>query len=143
MEDYSPEIQMIDKNKLEMDASYHRPAKKEFVNTIVRNFWDLLFEPLTVSERDDGSLIVVDGWQRLEAAKQIDSIVDVPCLVMRDADIAREMDVYVGMNCVRKRNANRKNLNLVERRNASWTWFDPQNSTTQSETVPSFEPEIW
>ena len=87
---------------LKIDASYQRSdfINKSVVNRIAKNFSLVLFNALTVGERADGSLWVVDGQHRYYGAKAA-GVPVVPCKVFRSSGPEQEAGVFYDLNKTR------------------------------------------
>jgi len=91
---------------LAVDPVYQRStdtgASKALIRKIAQH-WDwALFHPLCVARREDGSLWVVDGQHRLEAAKLRRDLYDLPCVVTRFGRVEDEAASFVAMNQQRR-----------------------------------------
>lgn len=88
---------------LNIDYSYQREEVSNF-NTlaIARDFNWAAFNTLLVMERPNGELYVVDGQQRLCAAKKRGDIVSVPCLIFQSDGPEREAKAFRAANERRK-----------------------------------------
>lgn len=91
---------------LRIDPSYQRSTENGSSLTLIRKiamYWDwALFQPLAVARRDDGSLFVIDGQHRLEAARLRRDLYDIPCVVTASACVADEAASFVAMNAQRR-----------------------------------------
>jgi hypothetical protein len=80
-----PVLQYCSPDQLLIDESYQRSLEAANSQTLIRRIamhWDWgLCQPLFVARRADGSLYVVDGQHRLEAAKLRGDIWQLPCVV--------------------------------------------------------------
>jgi len=87
---------------LQIDPSYQRSdfINKTVVNRIASNFSLVLFSALTIGERADGSLWVVDGQHRYYGAKRAGRDV-VPCKVFRSSGPEQEAGVFYDLNKTR------------------------------------------
>lgn len=89
----------IPKGIIGVDRTYQRnTVKANIIKKIARDFDWRKFGVVLVSERKDGSLVAFDGQHRLEAAKLIDQIRDVPCLIFDSSTVTQEASGFVGVN---------------------------------------------
>lgn len=86
------EYKILNVSDLRVDESYQRPLTVTYAQ-IAKNYDEKLFQPLTVSQRADGSYYVIDGRHRLEAAKIL-SLMTVPCMVHTGLNILQEADLF-------------------------------------------------
>lgn len=56
--------------KMYVDPKYQRPLSEKFVQKVVDNFDERQLGVMVLNERDDGTLAVLDGQHRMEAAKR-------------------------------------------------------------------------
>lgn len=92
------ELQWIGKHRLIVDHIYQRGAAKSKVRKIADSFLWSKFGVITVSERADKTLAIIDGQHRAAAAMLRDDITALPCIVFRDLAINTEADAFVGQN---------------------------------------------
>jgi hypothetical protein len=101
-----PSLENCRVHDLSVDPSYQRSVDAGPSKTLIRRiamYWDWgLFQPLIVARRDDGSLWVVDGQHRLEAAKLRRDLYDLPCVITRYASAAEEAASFVALNQQRR-----------------------------------------
>lgn len=100
-----PILQFCTPKQLQIDRSYQRDLdenSRALIGRIARG-WDWsLFQPLVVARRTDGSMYVVDGQHRLEAAKLRGDIQQLPAVILHPADPADEAAVFVQLNQQRR-----------------------------------------
>lgn len=98
-------IEWLETEKLFIDRNYQRPL----VPTVIRNIsenWDWrAIRTLAVSMREDGNYAVMDGQQRLTAAREND-IKQLPCQVYIDLNEKQEAELFLKLNNSRKPSAN-------------------------------------
>ena len=87
------ENRKISAELLQIAESYQRTVVPSRVNRIAKNLDPDAFGSLTVGERRDGSLWVVDGMQRLTAAIKL-GIASVPCDVFKSDGPEHEARVF-------------------------------------------------
>lgn len=96
-----PVLQYCVPSQLAVDPLYQREldgASRRLIGEIARG-WDWnLFQPLVVARRHDGSMYVVDGQHRLEAARMRGDIGQLPCVIFHPGDAADEAQVFVELN---------------------------------------------
>ena len=92
-------LRLIRIDQLQIDHSYQRNEVSE-KNTIriARDFRWAAFGTLVVMERADGTLLVVDGQQRLLGAKRRGDISEVPCIVFSSDGPQHEAKAYLALN---------------------------------------------
>ena len=90
-------------NKLTIDRSYQREPITAQYRRIARNLDFDALGVLHVSKRNDGSLMVVDGWHRVLALReqQVDEW-EVSCQVYSGLTIKEEAQLYRLLNTTRK-----------------------------------------
>ena len=95
--DWAKMAHSLDVEDLSVDHSYHRPLPKAFLKEVSTNFDSNAVGYLTVSKRNDGSTVVVDGQTRLEAAKAV-GLKRVPCIVFRGLSSSEEAKLFIALN---------------------------------------------
>lgn len=100
------ENRMLYCEDLAIAPAYQRTIVPAQVGRITREFDNDAFGSLVVGERDDGSLWVVDGLQRLTAARKL-GIQRVPCDVFASEGQRHEAKIF------RLKNKNRTNVSAV------------------------------
>lgn len=100
------ENRMIHSEDLSIAPAYQRTIVPAQVNRIVREFDNDAFGSLVVGQREDGSLWVVDGLQRLTAARKLE-IQRVPCDVFQSEGQRHEAKIF------RLKNKNRTNVSAI------------------------------
>lgn len=101
-----PALQWALVSQLQVDAEYQRSVDNGPSQALIRKIathwnWDLC-QPLVVSRRADGSLFVIDGQHRWEAARMRGDINQLPCVVVDYASAADEAASFVHLNQQRK-----------------------------------------
>lgn len=90
---------------LKVDKRYQREINKHgaaHINRILKAFNWNCYQPVIVTAREDGTYAVIDGQQRLEAAKKHPLVDALPCYVIDAPDVARQAAVFVAVNSVRR-----------------------------------------
>jgi hypothetical protein len=105
---------------LDVAEAYQRTIVTSQVRRIAKALDPDAFGSLTVGERGDGSLWVVDGLQRLTAARQL-GIEAVPCDVFASTGPEHEARVF------RLKNKHRTNVSALALFRAQLTEGDPQS----------------
>ena len=100
------ENRMLYCDDLGIADAYQRTIVPAQVSLIVKQFDNDAFGSLVVGERSDGSLWVVDGLQRLTAARKLE-IQRVPCDVFQSEGQKHEAKIF------RLKNKNRTNVSAV------------------------------
>jgi len=80
-----------------VDKAYQRLAKRSQVNKIVKDFNPEAFQALLIGRRENGKLYVVDGQQRLLAAKKL-KMENVLCSVFNSDGRAHEANIFKRVN---------------------------------------------
>lgn len=93
------EFRWIDKRLLCVDDTYQRGNKNK---KIASEFNWQSCGAISVMEREDGILAVVDGQHRAIAAWMRSDITEMPCMVFRSQGVAHEADAFVKINTNRK-----------------------------------------
>jgi hypothetical protein len=100
-----PVLQFCAPKQLRIDPTYQRELddnSRALIGRIARGWnWDL-FQPLVVARRHDGTMYVVDGQHRLEAARLRGDIAQLPSVIFYPADPADEAAVFVELNQQRR-----------------------------------------
>lgn len=116
---FKTENRKLSVDDLNISDSYQRTIVPARVNRIAKNLDQDAFGSLTVGERGDGTFWVVDGMQRLTAARKL-GIAMVPCDVFQSDGQEHEARVF------RLKNQERTNVSAVCLFNAQLTEGDDQ-----------------
>jgi len=102
-----PRFSWIGKELLVIDPRYQRGLtgrrSAELISQIVDTFTWSKFQPLTVTELDDGRFAVVDGQHRGAAALLPPLFEEVPAWIVDAPDVRAQAKVFVGINEDRNR----------------------------------------
>ncbi|MFN4017634.1 MAG: ParB N-terminal domain-containing protein [Reyranella sp.] len=96
-----PRVVWLDLALLTIDRTYQREISKmgaAHVNRILLAFNWNHYQPIVVSERDDGTYAVIDGQHRLEAARKHPLIDSLPCYIIDAPDAAKQAAIFVAVN---------------------------------------------
>lgn len=94
---------MMPIDSLKIDHTYQRSeVTKNNTLSIARDFNWIAFGNVVVMERDNGDRYVVDGQQRLLAAKHRGDIIAVPCIVFKSTGPEHEAKAFLALNTKRK-----------------------------------------
>ena len=99
----------IDKSKLNIDRSYQRDLHvnhrhERVYSEKMASAWNWpLCGALIVAERADGSLWIIDGQHRHDAAMLVDEIANLPCIVFPSSGGGAEAGTFVKTNIDRRR----------------------------------------
>lgn len=97
-----PAIDWYPLGALLIDESYQRSLETPISEQLIRRMaekWDWrLCSPLTVSDRADDGLFVIDGQHRLAAAKMRSDIPELPCVVSKFGSVQEEARCFVDAN---------------------------------------------
>lgn len=100
-----PSFRQIRADEIQVDHTYQRPVSMAHVNRIVKKFDPALFGVVTVSERGDGSVFVLDGQHRVAAIiKMGRGHTRIPCEVLTGLTLQEESEVF------HLRNSNKKTM---------------------------------
>lgn len=88
---------MIKIEELNVSHAYQRMVKRQVVAKIKKNYDASAFGTLIVGKRKDNTLWVVDGQQRMTAAKELGHA-EVPCSVMESRGSSHEAEVFRVIN---------------------------------------------
>lgn len=88
---------MIKIADLNISSAYQRTVKRSVVAKIKKSYDPSAFGTLIVGKRKDGTLWVVDGQQRMTAAKELEQT-EVPCSVMASKGSHHEAEVFRVIN---------------------------------------------
>lgn len=82
-------------DELRVDTRYQRAIRKGRVRRIVKNFRNTGFSFLTLSARDDGTFVVLDGQHRLTAIRELGwGEHPLPCVVYRGLTLEDEAEIF-------------------------------------------------
>lgn len=102
-----PSLENVPIDRLTVDPTYQRatdsPASRRILIGMVKK-WDWsLCQPLIVSRRADGSLLILDGQHRHAGAKERGDIPFLPCTLLSSLDLEGEARTFVELNTKRQR----------------------------------------
>lgn len=96
-----PRVVWLDLALLTVDKSYQREIGQKgaaHITRILQAFNWNCYQPIVVSEREDGTYAVIDGQHRLEAAKKHPLIDSLPCYIIDAPDVAKQAAIFVAVN---------------------------------------------
>lgn len=93
----------ISKNELSIDHTYQRRLNNLHVNRIAKEWSWPKCGTLDVIRRLNGSLIIVDGQHRWEAAQLRPDIITLPCMIFELNKIEDEAELFGTINRVQKK----------------------------------------
>jgi len=100
---HRPELGWLPVGLLSVDETYQRKIDSRrsqvAIEQIVQHFKWSCFGTALVTQKDDGWLII-DGQHRVEAARRL-GIKTVPCIVVHQATVAEQAQIFVSTNQVR------------------------------------------
>lgn len=108
----------IPKKDLLIDYSYQRETSM-LRNKIAAEFNNVVLGTLIVSKREDGKYYVMDGHQRLEAARSRSDVSTLPCMVYEMENVKDEAKVFD------KIQTNRDRVSRIHRFQVRLTYEDP------------------
>lgn len=100
-----PRVVWLDLGLLDVDRTYQREVGEggqAHIKRIVRGFNWNCYQPIIVTESEDGRYAVIDGQHRLEAAKKHPLIDSLPCYIIDAPDLAMQAKVFVEVNTSRR-----------------------------------------
>jgi hypothetical protein len=101
-----PTLEWCAVSDLAIDPSYQRSTRVRASQRLIERiaqYWDWgLCQPLAVARREDGSLMVVDGQHRLEAARLRGDLAHLPCVITRFGNAGDEAAAFVALNRQRR-----------------------------------------
>lgn len=118
-----PVIDWVDKNLIDVDATYQRGLDEARVQRITDWFsWDS-FGAIVVAPIDGGRYHVIDGQHRYEAAKRHPLVTLLPAVIIVGRGVVAEAETFVNVNGARK------NVSPLEMYWASLAAGDPDAAT--------------
>lgn len=93
-------FELVPIERLFVDSGYQRPLTS-FVETVAREYDPALLGTLIVSERDDGSMAVIDGQTRMEGAARNEEPA-LPCLVYSGLTREQEAQLFADLQTKRR-----------------------------------------
>lgn len=102
-----PSLEQIPVGRLSVDPTYQRatdsPASRQIIVGMVKK-WDWsLCQPLVVSRRADGDLLILDGQHRHAGAIERGDIPFLPCVILSSLGLEGEAKTFVELNTKRQR----------------------------------------
>lgn len=102
-----PSLEQVPVDRLTVDATYQRATDTTQSRRIIVGMvkaWDwALCQPLVVSRRDDGALLILDGQHRHKGALERGDIPFLPCTILSSLDHAGEARTFVELNTKRQK----------------------------------------
>lgn len=102
-----PSLEQVPVDRLTVDPTYQRATDTAQSRRIIVGMvkaWDwALCQPLVVSRRDDGALLILDGQHRHKGAVERGDIPFLPCTILSSLDHAGEARTFVELNTKRQR----------------------------------------
>lgn len=102
IKDAPPELQYIDKRRINIDHTYQRDLNLNRATTIAREWSWKAAGVILVAQRPDGSLWAFEGQHRLSAAMRRSDIEQVPCAVFKVENLIEEAKGFRDGNTLRK-----------------------------------------
>ncbi len=120
------ELIKLDKKELHIDQKYQRKINQAVIHRIANNWSWIACGVLLVSLRSDGSgHFIVDGQHRWEAAKLLNNVKELPCLVFELNKIEDEAIGFLAAN------TERRILKIEDQFNALLLTDDPVAKTVE------------
>lgn len=109
------EIRTVPKELLNIDYSYQRKWSEKNIEKFSHNWNELIAGTLTVAEREDKTLWVVDGQHRLMAAMRCDDVKTLNCIVFQSKGQMHEAGLFALLNTHRRNpsSAQRFRANII------------------------------
>lgn len=102
-----PSLEQVPVDRLTVDATYQRATDTAQSRRIIVGMvkaWDwALCQPLVVSRRDNGALLILDGQHRHKGAIERGDIPYLPCTILSSLDHAGEARTFVELNTKRQK----------------------------------------
>lgn len=99
---YIPSMEWLPIDALVIDHSYQRTItsrrSQKNIKQIIKNFQWRKFTPVVVSKNEDETYSVIDGQHRLEAAKVLGDIDELPCYIVDSDDTREQARSFVSIN---------------------------------------------
>jgi len=92
-----PDVRMVAVSDLNVDEEYQRQAIVAHVAGMAKNWDEEAFAVIVAGEREDGSIHVVDGFQRLNAAMRM-GVEKVPTVVIQSRGREHEAELFGKLN---------------------------------------------
>lgn len=118
-----PVLDWLDKNLIDIDASYQRQLDETRVQKILDWFTWASFGAIVVAPTEDGRYHCTDGQHRLEAAKRHPQVTVVPAIIVPLTGVQQEAENFVALN------VDRKNISALDRYWAELLAGDPEALT--------------
>lgn len=97
-----PDMEWLPINDLIIDEQYQRnTASRRSLNNIAiirDNFSWAKCSPLTVANLGTGKYAVIDGQHRLEAARQLEDVLSLPCWILPQPRTDEQAKAFIGIN---------------------------------------------
>lgn len=97
-----PNLKWLPIKELIIDRNYQRDMDSAHVQRIMEKFQWRFFQAITVTPVK-GGYSVIDGQHRVGAARNIQGIDKVPCLVLEEISVEEQARAFVTMNKTQKR----------------------------------------
>lgn len=100
-----PKVVWLGLELLTVDRRYQREigeGGRTHINRITQAFNWNCYQPIIVTESQEGRYAVIDGQHRLEAARKHPLIDSLPCYVIDAPEVASQAAIFVAVNSVRK-----------------------------------------
>ncbi len=99
-----PTLDWIARDNLHVDLRYQRSIStkrgERVVKSIIEKFHWPLFQPLTITPRQEGGYWVIDGQHRLLAARRM-GLPEIPVVIVEIGGTAKQAAAFVGINAAR------------------------------------------
>ncbi|NOG70478.1 DUF6551 family protein [Roseicella sp. DB1501] len=96
-----PVLMWVPVSELHIDSHYQRNVSTKrgqaVIKDIVANFQWPLFQPITITQRDESGYWVIDGQHRMLAAQQV-NIREIPAVLLENLTQAQQARAFAGIN---------------------------------------------
>ena len=93
-----PRMAWLPIDDLVVDTAYQRPLAAAHARALAAEFRWAHFQPLTVAARADGGYAVIDGQHRLQAARALPAVTEVPCYIVDAASAVHQASAFLAVN---------------------------------------------
>lgn len=102
-----PSLEWISIDRLEVDPAYQRATDGDLSRRIIASMvkaWEwTLCQPLVVSRRPDGRMMILDGQHRHAGAVARGDLPHLPCVIVSGQDEKGEAETFIALNTRRQR----------------------------------------
>lgn len=92
------ELRYVEKDLLNVDERYQRPANHALALRIASRWSYMSCGAITVALRQDGTLWAVDGQHRVLGARRRSDVKTLPCVIFKSASVEEEARAFLTLN---------------------------------------------